>query len=711
MQHRFEKSHAWRQFMAILYIVMMVSYLTWRITIINSDSLGLSLTFLVADCTGFVLGIAVVLSSHKHSYSFAGIPHKKYSLDILIPVYKEPIHIIRQTLKAAAALNYPHNTYVLDDGKRDEVKILAESFGIIYLSRDDNLHAKAGNLNFGLSYCQAELVLVLDADHIVMPDGLHDLLGYFNDPNVSMVQTPQDYYNTTAFPFMNDRRRGVVWFDHSFFYNMVQPCGHAVNAATCVGTGVIYRRECLDIAGGFPTETITEDFHLSIKLHKLGYKAVYVNNPIAYGVDAADLEEYQVTRHRWTHGNLHAATIENIIFSNSLTLRQKIHYLCLLSPFLEGWQQMLLFCVPIIALTTGYQPFEITVLNVLIVTFFPILSYRLLTEVSCGFSRFWASELFSMARWPFYIKSTMALFGYRMTWKSSKKNMKGKVAWRNLYPQIILCGLSVLAVIVGIIHLDGHYSAGPIFQFIWSVITFQALPDFDLNARLDDGYTIDLVAVAGAWAIYNSVRVLALIVKANTNAKNSHEFFRFAISLPVKMETDNFYSGCTDYISENWISFNLDRHQLVGHSHAKMTIVLPSGPLELTLYIQSISGSHVEADIIWSDKEERDRLSAPLYSVNWHREVSASSYTKMKYSPFLYGQNTHYGAVSYDAKTMKGTLICFEPLKARTELSGQIFDSDMDKKNIQIIGPHPHSAAPSCGLNGLKCFKYAISFK
>ena len=177
MQHRFETSYAWRQFMAILYIVIMVSYLLWRITIINSDSLGLSLTFLIADCIGFILGIAVILSSHKHSYALAESPKKNYSLDVLIPVYKEPIHIIRHTLKAAAALNYPHNTYVLDDGKRDEVKILAESFGITYLSRDDNLHAKAGNLNFGLSYCKAELVLVLDADHIVMPNALNDLLG------------------------------------------------------------------------------------------------------------------------------------------------------------------------------------------------------------------------------------------------------------------------------------------------------------------------------------------------------------------------------------------------------------------------------------------------------------------------------------------------------------------------------------------------------
>ncbi|HEY5638245.1 MAG TPA: glycosyltransferase, partial [Burkholderiales bacterium] len=364
---RFESRAGRRRSAAIAYIATAAAYLGWRTTIIAPDSAALSWAYLVAEFLGFVLGLSTLLDSwdYRHREPPPALPDR--TVDVFVPVYREPLAIIRRTLRAAAGIRYPHQTWVLDDGNRDDVRILAQSLGLRYLARPENRNAKAGNLNFGLAHSEAEFVAVFDADHVAMPHALEVMLGFFEDASVAMVQTPQDYFNTDAFQYINPRGKPGLWHDQSFFYNVVQSCRDGRNAVSCVGTGVVYRRSALRAIGGIPEETLTEDLHTSLKLHKAGWRAVHLNEPVAYGIAAADVADYYRTRYRWAHGNLAALRIERVLTCRGLDMRQRLSYLATGLIYLEGWQQLLLFAVPPCALVFGLRPFDISIFNVLVV--------------------------------------------------------------------------------------------------------------------------------------------------------------------------------------------------------------------------------------------------------------------------------------------------------------------------------------------------------
>jgi cellulose synthase (UDP-forming) len=112
---------------------------------------------------------------------------------VLIPTYNESREVLLPTVAAAVALRLDHDTWVLDDGSRPAVKQLAGELGARYLARPQHKDAKAGNINHALSVVDADFIAILDADHVASPDFLTNTLGYFDDPRVALVQTPQDF--------------------------------------------------------------------------------------------------------------------------------------------------------------------------------------------------------------------------------------------------------------------------------------------------------------------------------------------------------------------------------------------------------------------------------------------------------------------------------------------------------------------------------------
>jgi cellulose synthase (UDP-forming) len=123
------------------------------------------------------------------------------TVDVLITCYNESPELVRETVRAAVAIRYPHLTYVLDDGDTAAMRAMASEEGAGYIvrppeSRGFPRHAKAGNLNSALMQTQGDFVLILDADQIPSPEILDRTLGYFaEDPSVAFVQTPQWFYN------------------------------------------------------------------------------------------------------------------------------------------------------------------------------------------------------------------------------------------------------------------------------------------------------------------------------------------------------------------------------------------------------------------------------------------------------------------------------------------------------------------------------------
>ncbi len=737
MSERFERRRLWRHAASVLYVAVLAAYLCWRFTIINPDSLFLSVLYFSADCIGLLLGITAIITSWNYRHRTPPPAPTGLSVDVFIPTYKEPLHIIRRTAMAARAIEYPHHTFILDDGRREEVRALAAELGVRYLRRSENVNAKAGNLNFGLTHSKADFVAVFDTDHIALPHALDVMLGFFDDENVAMVQTPQDYYNVDAFQYFSAGRSGGLWHDQSFFYNIVQPSGDATNAISCVGTGVVYRRAALERIGGIPVETVTEDMHTSLKIHKAGYECVYLNEPIAYGVAAADLKEYYRTRHRWAHGNLHAIARENVLFCKGLTPSQRFQYLALNLCYLEGWQQLILFIVPVLALTLGLQPFKITIFNVLVVLTFPFLSYFLLQEIGCGFTRYWANEIFSMARWPVHIISAAGLFGRKMVFRSSAKNIAGKVNWRLMSPQLAVAVTSLVAVVVGIYRLHHNYKSGPLFRFLNEMIITRRVPDVDIFAPVPKDYTIDLVVVAGFWAIYGMVKAAFFVHKAIKDARKSNEFFRFSLPLPVVIEGRGGSYGVTLLISEDWLRFTDCRegpHE-ISNGIMDVTLVLPAGPLALKVAVERCSGREVEGRFVFESDAQRDRLANSLYSVDWHREflhrnAYFSTPSDLLLSCFRPGgakrrndwravlyhdPESPAGGLSYAVMSLKGdnataSLITFGEIRIHSQLSGLTLSNGKAQPfHATVTAREPLASLAAKGLDGALVARYSCT--
>jgi cellulose synthase (UDP-forming) len=188
-----------RRAAAVAYVVMSMAYLAWRLTIFNPQAPICSFFFYLAGVLDFILGLNIIFAAWNHLRRKFPQSTKSYSVDVLIPVYTEPVAMIDLTVMAAKELDAPHETYLLDDGHREEIRQVALKHGVHYLARPTNQGAKAGNLNHGLKHGTGELVIVFDADHIAQREALQKVARFFDDEKMAMVQTPQSFYNEDAF--------------------------------------------------------------------------------------------------------------------------------------------------------------------------------------------------------------------------------------------------------------------------------------------------------------------------------------------------------------------------------------------------------------------------------------------------------------------------------------------------------------------------------
>jgi len=119
------------------------------------------------------------------------------SVDVFIPTYNEPLDVVRATVLAAASLDWPRDrlrVWVLDDGRRPAFRKFAAETGVGYITRPDNAHAKAGNLNHALGKTRGEYVAVFDCDHVPVRSFLQIAMGWLvRDPKLALVQTPHHF--------------------------------------------------------------------------------------------------------------------------------------------------------------------------------------------------------------------------------------------------------------------------------------------------------------------------------------------------------------------------------------------------------------------------------------------------------------------------------------------------------------------------------------
>ena len=239
------------------------------------------------------------------------------TVDIFIPTYNEPAFILRRTVIGCQALDYANKkVYLLDDTKRPEIKLLAKELGCEYITRPDNIHAKGGNINHATALTNGELIVVFDADFIPTKNFLTRTVGFFQNPEIALVQTPQSFYNHDPIA-RNLGLENVLAPKEEVFYRQIEIIKDSADSVICCGTSFVVRRSALETAGGFVTDSICEDYFTGIRLSATGYRLVYLDEKLSAGLAAENIEAHLTQRLRWARGTLQAFFID----SNPLTIR------------------------------------------------------------------------------------------------------------------------------------------------------------------------------------------------------------------------------------------------------------------------------------------------------------------------------------------------------------------------------------------------------
>jgi cellulose synthase (UDP-forming) len=344
--------------LALIALVWGLGYLTWRVGWSGQGASPVLFAMLLAtELYGlYALAILTWFSwSRPAAVRPAVTPGR--SVDVYVCTYDEPAEVVMATLAGCRALTYPHTTWLLDDGRRPEMEEMARLAGARYLTRDDNSHAKAGNLNAALPRTEGDLVLVLDADHVPMPDALDALVGYFDDERMAVVQTPHDFFNHDS-----AQHYAVGRHEQSLFYRVVCPGKNRHGAAYWCGSAALINRHALLAIGGVATETIAEDFHTTIRLLRDGWRSRYHDEVLVQGLAPHDLDGYLLQRDRWARGNLAVFTLpESPLRARELQPLQRLSYFASLLAYLAPPMRLLLLVTLGLVLWTGALPMRISV--------------------------------------------------------------------------------------------------------------------------------------------------------------------------------------------------------------------------------------------------------------------------------------------------------------------------------------------------------------
>ena len=472
--------------LALASLAYGVYWLWWRWTqTLNPDAMTFSVLLVSAETWGWFSAALFLFGTWKLPTRVVQPAPAGKKVDVFITAYDEPLEVLRRTAIGARAIRYPHRTYFLDDGKRDELKRIAEELGIGYIRRTGNANAKAGNLNFALKVTDGEFILQLDADHFPMPTIVDQLLGYFNDPKVAFVQTPQDFYNTDSFTHVVNDDARELWEENRIFYSLLQPGKDSHNASFFCGCGGMLRRAALEDIGGFQSATIIEDMETSLTLHTHGWKSVYHPTAVAFGLSPGSAAAFHVQRQRWAQGSMQLLRKKNPLFLPGLTWQQRVSYCAANLYPVDGLQKAIFYLAPVLFLLTGLVPVSASIPTLLgLLVPYLLLSVVAFELLSRGTGNLFISERYMMAKFFTYIISLTALVAR----KPLKFNVTPKgvsdVPLRTYAPQTVVLGLSGLALVwAPLAHTNGwvFYNTNN-FAFAYGASAVWALWNFGCAA-------------------------------------------------------------------------------------------------------------------------------------------------------------------------------------------------------------------------------------
>ena len=442
-------------------------YFYWRISgTMNPAAVWFFYIFLAAEFLNFIEAALFYFTTWKptNRNSLPAISGK--TVDVFITTYDEPVSLLRETALCAVSIRYPHKTYLLDDGSRREVEELARELGCDYISRKDRAGAKAGNLNNALKASSGEFIVTLDADHVPMPDLVDQLIGFFADPKVAIVQTTQDFYNLDSFQHLTHWESQRSWQQQELFFSVIQPGKDGYNATFYCGSPAMLRRKAIEEAGGFASESITEDMHTGLRLQKKGWGILYYNRTVARGLAPQTYRGFATQWERWGRGAMQVLRSENPLFGRGLSFGQRLSYFASFYFYWMSYQKLVYIATPIFCLLSGIFPLVATP-RTFAIYFLPyfILNIAATASLQGGLRGFWLSEEFNIIKMPVLMKTLVGLFRREASFKVTPKAQDSAADWTEVWLQSLLLLGVVAAAIIGGWKL---YLAPPGY-FFWAI--------------------------------------------------------------------------------------------------------------------------------------------------------------------------------------------------------------------------------------------------
>ncbi len=253
--------------------------------------------------------IAAIAFGRRERRSIARAEGFTPKVSIHIPAYREPPEMLKQTLDAVARLEYPDFECVVVVNNtpdpafwqpiEEHCRALGERFKFINAQKVEGYKAGALRIALAQTAPDAQVIGVIDADYVVSPDWLKDLVPAFADPRVGLVQAPQDHRDGHR-SLMHHAMNG----EYAGFFDIGMVERNEVNAIVVHGTMMLVRRAALEAAGNWPSETICEDTDLGLSILEQGWLAHYTNRRYGYGLLPDSYEAFKKQRHRWAYGGL-----------------------------------------------------------------------------------------------------------------------------------------------------------------------------------------------------------------------------------------------------------------------------------------------------------------------------------------------------------------------------------------------------------------------
>jgi len=421
------------------------------------------------------------------------------NVDVFITVCGEPIEIIEQTLYAAVNMDYPNfKVHILNDGfvaNKDnwkEVENLAQKYGVNCITRTTPGGAKAGNINNALSQSEHPFIAVFDADHVPHSDFLKKTMGYFMDPKMAFVQSPQ-YYKNNEHNYVSE----AAWDQQALFFGALCKGKNRLNSTFMCGTNMVIKREALMEVGGMCETNIAEDFLTSLFIHKKGWKSVYVPKVLAQGLAPEDFLSYYKQQFRWTRGSLEVIFKYNPLFTKGLSWPQRIQYLASASYYLTGFVVLINILLPIIYFFTGEVPLAITSMQLTLI-FLPYMVLNMyILQKSSAYSYTFKALCFSISSFVLHIEGVIAVLLNKKTKfaVTSKTQLSGNflhlVTIHIIYIFMVLIGMYVAFRREGLsASLLNNGAWAVLFIVIFSSFIYAASPEFNFKNLFNRKYKV-----------------------------------------------------------------------------------------------------------------------------------------------------------------------------------------------------------------------------